>query len=158
MRVAAQRKLASSLLTIGVISLAFSFFYYHGDERLGDLYNQQYGDKLERTLKKAVGDDATPCPRTHVGKNDMLPSTICAEGANRQDKPFYATYEIEQDDGLAYRGLARTAAGEYVEYTWNPGTKANALFGAPSPQPVACTDVRHARHNWQGVLTCTDLR
>ncbi|ABF40435.1 hypothetical protein Acid345_1433 [Candidatus Koribacter versatilis Ellin345] len=158
MTLAAKRKLAFWLFGIGIVGLIFSFKYYHADERLGEMYTEQFGDKLDRTLKNKVADpDATVCPRQHVLSKVVI-SNSCADGASSSDKPFYATFEIDTGDGTrTYRGLVRGKDGVYTEYTWDPGNLTTAIFKAPDPTPVACVDPKQVRHNWQGIITCTDM-
>ena len=159
MTLAAKRKLAFTLLGVGIVGLIFSIKYYHADERLGEMYSEQFGDKLERTLKKKVADpDAVACARQRVDAKANLNGS-CAESASKTNKPFYASFEIEGSDGSKeYRGLVRGKDGVYAEYKWTPGNMANAIFSAPDPTQVPCIDPKQLRHNWQGVVTCTDMR
>ena len=157
MTLATKRKLAFWLLGIGVVGLIFSIKYYQADERLGELYAEQFGNKLDKTLRAAAGPGATECPHQYVPKAVVISAFTCADAALASNRPFAATYAIESGEGMTYRGLVRTANGNFMEYTWDPGKKMYSLFGSPDPVQVPCIDNKSVRRNWQNVATCTDM-
>jgi hypothetical protein len=152
MTLAGKRKLATGIFLLAVVALVFSVKYYHFDEQFSGMYTERFGDKLERTLKKAAGDNAVECGRVHIEKRIPTESQ-CAANADSEHHNFYASYEVSGQDGIVYRGIVRNASGAYTEYTWNPGDKANAIFSGPDPTPVACVQPLH--RTWLGIATCT---
>ncbi len=158
MTLATKRKLALWLFIGGAAALIFSIKYYKADQQFGEMYSEQFGDKLDRFLKsKAAEEGAAPCGRLHVSAKQVITSP-CPDSAVANEKPFYASYAIETGDGdVTYRGLLRRKNGTYEEYAWNPGKEVTAIFRAPDPSPVACVDPHQVRHNWQGIVTCTDM-
>jgi hypothetical protein len=152
MTLAGKRKLATGIFLLAVVALIFSVKYYHFDDQFSGMYTERFGDKLDRTLKKAAGDDAVECVRVRIEKRIPTESK-CAEAADAEHHNFYASYAVSGTDGVVYRGIVRNTSGAYTEYTWDPGDKATALFGVPDPTPVACTHPLH--RTWLGIATCT---
>jgi hypothetical protein len=141
----------------GLAAAWFSAIHFGFDKAISDLYTEHFGDKLERSLRKSAGQDATECKRVHVAKGAPI-ADECAAPTDAQHHNFYASYEVEVANGLVYRGIARNAAGAYVEFSWNPEGDRNAIFAGPDPTPVACSDPPTLRRTWQGVATCTAER
>jgi hypothetical protein len=152
MTLAGKRKLASGIFLLALVALIFSVKYYHFDDQFSGMYTERFGDKLDRTLKKAAGDNAMECSRVYIEKRVPTESR-CAESADSEHHNFYASYAVSGQDGITYRGIVRNASGAYTEYTWNPGDKATAIFGGPDPTPVTCVQALH--RTWLGIATCT---
>ena len=156
MTLAAKRKLAYTLLGIGIVGFIFSVKYYDFDKKYSDMYTERFGDKLERSLKKAAGDDAFACARIFAKKNIPIVAA-CADGADAAHHNFYASFNVETENGKLNRGIARDPSGGYTEFSWKPSDKeASAIYLGTDPVKVACASPPVYRHNFQGVPTCTD--
>src|SRR3569833_1673157 len=90
-----KRNFAFGLLLVGVLAFFFSVKYYNFDQRLADMYSDEFGAKLDRTLKHAAGDGFIVCPCQFVAKGEQLSHSLCADGANSHEEPFYATFALE---------------------------------------------------------------
>lgn len=152
MKLATKKKFAVSLFLVGVVALTFSVKHYDFDKRVGAIYTENFGDKLDRALRKAAGPDAVECGRLRIKRNAQV-DPVCAEYADAHQHSFYTSFAIETADQVAYRGIARNGQGAYTEFTWNPGDQADALFGVPDPAATACAAPPHA--NRRGVFTCS---
>lgn len=157
MKLATKRKISYVLFLFSLAAIVFSVKHYGFDKSISDLYTEQYGDKLERSLKKAAGSDAQPCARVHVLKNVPVES-LCAPAEDERRPSFYASYEVEDPAGLSYRGVARNASGAYTEFRWSPGDDTTAIYLGPDPAKVPCASPPALRRTWQGLVTCTAER
>ena len=159
MTLAGKRKASLALFVIALIVMAWTIRHYRLDTYAGDVYTENFGNKLQRSLKKAAGGDAVNCGTIRVAQ-DSTTSNECAPSADAKGQAFLAVYAIDSRDGLSYRGLARTPDGNYKEYVWKPANteEANAIFEGPDPELVPCADPHTLRKTWQGVPTCTNDR
>lgn len=157
MQLGTERKLATWLLVIAVLAMAISERRYHYSRGISAMYSERYGDKLDRSLRRAAGEDAVNCGRKQVRSGGSV-SDECVLQAAGEHRSFYASYAIETTDSTEYRGIARNAAGAYNEFRWTPGEDVNAIYFGPDPAAVRCESALGMRTTWQGIATCTEER